>query len=87
VPRHLRDTSHPQAIRRLGHGEGYQYPHDHPGGFVRQAYRPPDLQERRYYYPTGHGAEATIRRRLEEWWGAPESGGDERPDSGGEGAR
>jgi putative ATPase len=69
VPRHLRDTSHPQVVRRLGHGEGYLYPHDHPGGFVRQAYRPPALEGRRYYQPTGYGLEAVIRRRLEEWWG------------------
>lgn len=86
VPRHLRDTSHSQAVQRLGYGEGYEYPHDHPGGFVRQAYRPPDLQGRRYYRPTAYGAEAAIRRRLEEWWGAPEPSGDGRPDDREEGA-
>ncbi len=69
VPRHLRDSSHPQAVRQLGHGAGYQYPHDHPGGFVPQAYRPPGLEGRRYYRPTTHGAEAGVRQRLEAWWG------------------
>ena len=69
VPRHLRDSSHPQAVARLGHGVGYEYPHDHPGGFVRQSYRPPELGGRRYYRPTTHGLEAAIRRRLAEWWG------------------
>src|SRR5207302_400387 len=33
VPRHLRDASYPGAAR-LGHGRGYEYPHDYPGGFV-----------------------------------------------------
>ncbi len=73
VPRHLRDSSHPQAVRHLGHGVGYQYPHDHPGGFVPQEYRPPALEGRRYYRPTAHGAEETVRRRLAEWWGSAPS--------------
>ncbi len=78
APRHLRDSSHPQAVARLGHGVGYEYPHDHPDGFVRQAYRPEGVQGRRYYRPTTHGAEAGVRRRLEEWWGeaSPGSGSD-----------
>ncbi|MGH2376184.1 MAG: replication-associated recombination protein A [bacterium] len=81
VPRHLRDASHPQAVRRLGHGVGYQYPHDHPGGFVPQEYRPPALEGRRYYRPTTHGAEEAVRRRLAEWWGTSPSDepDDERP--------
>ena len=71
VPMHLRDTSHPQVVRRLGYGRGYQYPHDHPGGFVPQEYRPPGVEGRRYYRPTTHGAEDAIRRRLADWWGVP----------------
>src|SRR5205085_8737531 len=31
VPRHLRDT-HYKGAQRLGHGQGYQYAHDHQGG-------------------------------------------------------
>jgi hypothetical protein len=37
VPKHLRD-SHYQGAKRLGHGEGYQYSHDFPGGIVEQDY-------------------------------------------------
>ncbi len=33
VPAHLRDASYPGAAR-LGHGKGYQYPHDYPEGIV-----------------------------------------------------
>lgn len=69
VPVHLRDTSHPQVVERLGYGEGYRYPHDYPEGFIRQQYMPQGLQGRRYYRPTDHGAEAAVRRRLEERWG------------------
>ena len=33
VPLHLRGTGY-QGAARLGHGVGYLYPHDHPGGWV-----------------------------------------------------
>src|SRR3989442_15691518 len=37
VPKHLKDT-HYKGAKSLGHGQGYQYAHDHPGGFVPQDY-------------------------------------------------
>jgi putative ATPase len=67
VPRHLRDASYPGA-RRLGHGAEYQYPHDHPGGFVAQEYVPENVKDRTYYEPTSVGYEAELRRRLRTWW-------------------
>lgn len=78
VPLHLRDTSHPQAVRRFGHGVAYQYPHDHPDGFVRQSYWPVGFEPRRYFRPSLHGAEAEIRRRLEAWWGSGREPGEGR---------
>ena len=39
VPKHLRDASYAGAAR-LGHGKGYQYPHDDPAGVLRQQYAP-----------------------------------------------
>lgn len=63
VPTHLRDSHYPGA-RALGHGEGYEYPHDHPGGWVDQDYRPTALTGRVYYEPTDRGQEAEISDRL-----------------------
>jgi putative ATPase len=54
VPLHLRDA-HYAGARRLGHGEGYLYPHDHPGHRVEQEYRPARFEGRRYYEPSGQG--------------------------------
>jgi len=68
VPVHLRDSSHPQAGRQLGHGKGYKYAHDYPEGFVPQQYVPDNVQGRIYYRPTAHGREAEVGRRLREWW-------------------
>jgi putative ATPase len=54
VPRHLRDAHYPGA-KRLGHGEGYRYPHDFPGHEVEQEYRPQRFSGKRYYEPSGEG--------------------------------
>ncbi len=64
VPGHLRDAHYPGAAK-LGHGEGYKYPHDFEHGLVRQHYAPEQVRERRYYEPTTHGAEAPVAGR----WG------------------
>lgn len=56
VPAHLRD-SHYQGSQQLGHGAGYQYPHDLPGGIAAQQYAPDAVHGRRYYEPTRYGAE------------------------------
>jgi len=56
VPAHLRD-SHYSGAAVLGHGEGYQYPHDAPEGWVDQEHRPAEVGGRRYWRPTGHGAD------------------------------
>ncbi|GLX01957.1 replication-associated recombination protein A [Microtetraspora sp. NBRC 16547] len=62
IPSHLRDAHYPGASK-LGHGKGYQYPHDFEHGLVRQDYAPDELRERRYYQPTKHGAEARFAER------------------------
>ncbi|GAB3270352.1 replication-associated recombination protein A [Microbacterium lacusdiani] len=64
VPKHLRDAHYPGA-KRLGHGRGYVYPHDHDLGVVPQQYLPDELRGRRYYEPKQHGAERDIAARLE----------------------
>ena len=63
VPPHLRDAHHPRA-KTLGHGVGYEYPHDHPRGWVPQEYRPPQVSERVYYEPSAHGEEGKIGERM-----------------------
>jgi len=35
----------------LGHGQGYKYPHDYPGGWVEQQYLPDELAGTVYYEP------------------------------------
>jgi putative ATPase len=63
VPEHLRDASY-RGAKRLGHGQGYQYAHDHPEHFVAQDYLGAD---KRYYEPTEQGVEKKIKERVEKW--------------------
>ncbi|MEV3926387.1 replication-associated recombination protein A [Actinomadura coerulea] len=63
VPRHLRD-GHSKGASKLGHGKGYKYAHDYPGGVVRQQYAPDAVDGREYYRPTRHGAEARFTEVL-----------------------
>jgi putative ATPase len=56
VPLHLKEPGHP-ALRKLGVGKGYKYPHDFPGHRVEQEYRPVRFQGNRYYESSGQGEE------------------------------
>ena len=62
VPPHLRDAHYPGAAR-LGHGQGYVYPHDEPEGWVDQQYRPDEIEDSAepYWQPTGRGADVDRR--------------------------
>jgi putative ATPase len=65
VPPHLRDA-HYQGAQVLGHGVGYDYPHDHPNGWVAQQYLPTEQLDKRYYEPTSHGNEARVAQRMDD---------------------
>jgi putative ATPase len=60
VPVHLKD-SHYGGAQRLGHGAGYQYAHDEPGGVAAQDYLG---VEREYYRPVDRGFERELAGRL-----------------------
>ncbi|MGI8334675.1 replication-associated recombination protein A [Actinomadura scrupuli] len=64
VPSHLRDA-HYKGARELGHGKGYKYAHDHPGGVAEQQYAPDVVHGKEYYRPTRHGAEGRFTEVLE----------------------
>ena len=61
-PVFLRSTGYPGA-KDLGHGVGYQYPHDN-GGYIAQRYLPEALLDRVFYRPTGEGEEARMQEFL-----------------------
>ncbi|MCP4086778.1 MAG: replication-associated recombination protein A [Actinomycetia bacterium] len=71
VPAHLRDA-HYQGAAKIGHGDGYLYPHDDPRGWVDQQHRPAELEGRQYYEPSPHGDEAAT-----DPFPAPGAGGED----------
>ncbi len=64
VPAHLQD-SHYSGAQKLGHGNGYRYPHDYPGHYVKQQYLPDGMEDRKFYHVSDQGYEAQIRRYLD----------------------
>ena len=62
VPPHLRDA-HYAGARELGHGEGYEYPHQDPRGWRPQQHRPEGAGDGVYYEPSPHGVEQEIHDR------------------------
>lgn len=56
-PSELRDA-HYAGAASIGHGVGYEYPHDNPAGIAAFNYLPEGLKNAAYYQPSTHGAEA-----------------------------
>ncbi|MCU0281439.1 MAG: replication-associated recombination protein A [Acidimicrobiia bacterium] len=63
VPPHLRGTGY-RGAASLGHGVGYRYPHDFPGGVVAQQYLPDAAAGSIFYRPGSEGAEGERAERL-----------------------
>ncbi|HHS13977.1 MAG TPA: replication-associated recombination protein A [bacterium] len=67
VPMHLRNAP-TSLMKKMGYGRGYQYAHDHAGGFIRMQNLPPRLKDRIFYRPARRGREEELKTRLEKWW-------------------
>lgn len=64
VPLHLRDA-HYKGAGKLGHGEGYIYPHNYENHYAVQQYLPDHLTHKKFYQPSDNGYEKTVQRRLD----------------------
>jgi putative ATPase len=65
VPQHLQDGNRDAAA--LGHGKGYQYPHEATDHFLPQQYLPKPLLGTYFYKPSDQGYEAQVADRLARW--------------------
>jgi putative ATPase len=64
VPLHLRSTGY-RGASELGHGEGYEYPHDHPDAVIPQQYFPDGVDPEVLFRPGEHGDEAELKMRIQ----------------------
>jgi putative ATPase len=64
-PPYLQSAAYP-AARKLGRGEGYDYPHDRPEGTSPQELLPPEAEGESFLNLSDHGREAALRERLDE---------------------
>jgi putative ATPase len=65
VPQHLQDAN--RDAKALGHGQGYQYPHESPDHFLPQQYLPKPLLGTYFFQPSDQGYEAQVAERLARW--------------------
>ena len=67
VPVHLMD-SHYKGASKLGHGIGYQYPHNYPNHYVKQQYLPDGLEDKKFYEPGDLGYEKEIKEYMSRYF-------------------
>jgi putative ATPase len=65
VPLHLRNATSGLAAQ-LGHGEGYRYAHDEPGGVAPMECLPPELRGAVFFTPSDRGFERRVAERMAE---------------------
>ena len=66
VPLHLRNAP-AKLMADLGYHDGYLYPHDFPGHYVKQQYMPDALAGTQLWQPQPHSAsEAKINERIKK---------------------
>ena len=65
VPDHLKDSN--RDAEKLGHGKGYEYPHNNEDHFAPQQYLPKPLLGSYFYQPSDQGHEVEIAKQLDKW--------------------
>lgn len=68
VPMHIRNAP-TKLMKELGYGDGYQYAHEAPEGYLPQDYLPDEVSDRAFYVPGSFGFEKEVEKRL-AWWRA-----------------
>ncbi len=62
IPMALRNAPH-SGLKELGHGNGYLYPHDYPGAWVKSEYLPEGDFNTPYYEASDRGYERRVLER------------------------
>ena len=68
VPLHIRNAP-TELMKNLGYHDGYEYPHDYTGNFVKQQYMPDSRQNQRIWHAQHNPAEEKLYQRMLSCWG------------------
>jgi len=66
VPLHLRNAP-TRLMKEMGYGRDYRYAHDFEDALADQEHLPEEIQDRKFYQPTGRGYEQEVAERLRQW--------------------
>lgn len=64
VPLKLRSAK-TEAMKRIGYGKDYKYPHSEPRGFSQQTYLPESIQDVKFFEASSHGFEKNMQAYLD----------------------
>ncbi len=65
IPTDIKDA-HYSGAKKLGHGQGYKYPHGHPNNYIKQQYLPDKLLGTVYYEYGSNRYEQSIKAFFEK---------------------
>ena len=67
VPMHIRNAP-TKLMKDLGYNDGYKYPHDYPGHFVKQQYMPDEISHCRIWHGQHSPVEEKMYERMNNYW-------------------
>lgn len=73
IPSHLQDSNYSGA-QKLGHGQGYAYPHSFEDSYVKQQYLPDNIKDTVYYIPGNNKTESAVKAYWESIRGKHDGG-------------
>ncbi len=67
VPLHLRNAP-TKMMKEMDYGKDYKYAHAYEGNFVKQDFRPEEVQKTKLYTPQENPSEKVIKERMDKLW-------------------
>lgn len=67
VPLHLRNAP-TKLMKDMDYGKNYKYAHAYKGNFVKQDFRPLEVQKTQLYTPQNNPSENAVKERMDKLW-------------------
>lgn len=67
VPLHLRNAP-TKLMKSMDYGKNYKYAHAYDGNFIKQDFRPKEVQPIKLYMPQNNPSENVVKERMDKLW-------------------